>query len=93
MIGFRASMAVLQRPFWTGQPLKGHDLFTLRCYEENRLRVAVCEVWTHYFGWELRLCIDREPRRSRVCYHSEQLAETAELCARRSRPGVGDKPE
>jgi hypothetical protein len=39
-------------------------------------------VWTHYVGWELRLCIDREPRRSRVCYHSEQLAETAEVwCA------------
>ena len=78
----RASMAVPQRPFWTGQPLKGKDVFTLRSHEGNRLRVAVCEVWTHYFGWELRLCIDREPRRSRVCYDSEQLGETARLwCA------------
>jgi hypothetical protein len=75
-------MALLQLPFWTGRPLKGEDMFTLRSRDGNRLRVAVCEVWTHYFGWELRLYIDREPRRSRVCYDSEQLREISQFwCA------------
>jgi hypothetical protein len=72
-------MAILPRPFWTGQPLQGKDVFTLRFHEENRLRVAVCEVWTHCFGWELRLFIDREPRRACVCYDSEQLGETTQV--------------
>ncbi len=79
MIRSAFPMTALQRPFWTGPPLKGEDVFTLRSHEENRLRVAVCEVWTHCFGWELRLFVDREPRRSRVCYDSEQLGETAQM--------------
>ena len=47
-----------QRPFWTGPPERLPDAFTLTKRKGDRTFAAVCEVWTHPFGWELRLMID-----------------------------------
>jgi hypothetical protein len=72
-------MPVLQQPLWNGPPIKGGDLFTLRSRHDRGFRFAVCEVWTHILGWELRLLVDRDCRRSCVCRDQDELFETMEL--------------
>jgi hypothetical protein len=79
MVGCVFFTPVLPRPLWNGTPIKGGDLFTLRRQREGELRVAVCAVWTHTFGWELRLLGDSAFRRSRICRDHDQLLETMEL--------------
>jgi hypothetical protein len=50
---------VSQRDIWNGQPGRLPYGFRLTKPHANGLAVAVCEVWTHPDGWELRLAIDR----------------------------------
>ena len=57
----------LQRPLWGGKPIKGGDLWTLRKAKGDTERVAVCELWWHQLGWELRLLAAGELLRSQVC--------------------------
>lgn len=57
-------MNVLQRAVWHGEPYRLEDLFLL-IKNEHR---AVCEVWTHWAGWELRLIVDAaDPVQTQVC--------------------------
>jgi hypothetical protein len=44
--------------FRTGFPERLPDGFTVTKPAGDDPHVAVCEVWTHHVGWELRLIID-----------------------------------
>ena len=46
------------REFWNGDPERLPDGFTVTKPKGDHTMTAVCEVWTHPFGWELRLQID-----------------------------------
>jgi hypothetical protein len=51
-------MHVLQREFWNGPPERLPDAFRMTKQKGDRVLSAVCETWSHPFGWELRLEID-----------------------------------
>ena len=46
-----------QREIWNGPPERLPDAFRLTKPKGDRVLSAVCEVWTHPSGWELRLII------------------------------------
>jgi hypothetical protein len=52
------SYIIAKRRFWNGDPERLLDGFTLRKRKGDHAVTAVCEVWTHPFGWELRLQVD-----------------------------------
>ena len=59
---------VLQRPGWNGSPIKAPgSLFTLTKHKDGAEHAAVCELWSHQLGWELRLLVGGELQRSQVC--------------------------
>ena len=58
---------VLQSEFWDGHPLALGTAFKLRKRKGDTDHVAVCELWSHLFGWELRLLVDGELLRSQFC--------------------------
>lgn len=45
----------------------------------------MCEVWSHQFGFELRMMVGRELLQSEVCRTQEDLIEVQELLARGTR--------
>jgi len=45
------------RQFWNGPPERLPDAFLVTKPRGDRVLSAVCEVWTHPLGWELRLII------------------------------------
>jgi hypothetical protein len=47
----------LQRAVWNGTPERFPDAFTLTKTKGATSLTGVCEVWTHQFGWEMRLMI------------------------------------
>ena len=67
---------VLQRPFWTGQPIKQALAFRVHKTIAGRERDAIAELWTHAFGWELRLLVDGEFQRSQVCRREGEVFAT-----------------
>ena len=69
---------VLQRPFWNGQPLHQGDWFRLHKERDGRPLEAVCQYWTHQFGWELRLVIGGELVQSQVCRTEPEVFDTFE---------------
>jgi len=48
-------VTVLQPEFRNGDPERLPDGFTMKKPEGLQTHMAVCEVWTHPEGWELRL--------------------------------------
>jgi hypothetical protein len=55
------------------------DAFSVTKASPESTSVAVCQVWTHPAGWELRLSIDREGlKRFAVVGSAVEMAETAE---------------
>ncbi|HVL65787.1 MAG TPA: hypothetical protein VM364_00865 [Vicinamibacterales bacterium] len=68
------AMQVLQRPDWHGEPLDQGEYFRLVKGE----RTAVCRLFTHQFGWELRLETSGDVRRTQVCRSQEDVFDTAE---------------
>src|SRR5437870_350353 len=51
----------------------------MRKQKTDRVMTAACEVWSHQFGWELRLQIDgRGLQMSSVVRSPEAITETAE---------------
>jgi hypothetical protein len=48
----------IQRAVWNGTPDRLSDAFTLTKTKDDSTLRGVCEVWTHQFGWELRLTVD-----------------------------------
>ena len=64
---------VLQRPFWTGHPIKQAVAVRLCRTVVGRPREAVAELWTHEIGWELRLLVDGDFQRSQVCRSEDEV--------------------
>ena len=62
-----------QREFWDGHPVSLGNAWTMR----NGDKVARCELWSHQFGWELRL-MTTDLLRSQVCRSSEEILSTQE---------------
>ena len=57
-------MQVLQRPFWNCDPEELRELFSLSKSDRAHTR---CALWSHQFGWELRLTVNGSLVRSQVC--------------------------
>ena len=76
------------RAVWNGVPVKGGDLFTLRKEKDGTSHVALCELWSSVFGWELRLLINEisTGRRSVAACRSGSTQWTSgkRPCARRA---------
>jgi hypothetical protein len=56
----------LQREHWNGQPTHLGDLFRVHRMREEKRLDAVCQLWTHTLGWEVRLEINGDLQRSEV---------------------------
>jgi rubredoxin len=54
----RAAMQTRQREFWNGPPERLPGGFTVTRAKGDRVLTAVCQVYTHQMGWELRLQVD-----------------------------------
>ena len=73
-------MQIPQREFWTGDPERLPDGFTLTKTQGDRTMTGTCEVWTHQFGWELRLVIEGHSlRRSWVARSMTEMLKTLEM--------------
>ena len=49
--------ATLQREHWNGQPTHLGDLFRVHKMPGDKRLDAVCQLWTHNLGWEVRLAV------------------------------------
>ena len=67
-------MAVSQRSDWYGEQQQLSPAWTLR----KGSKAAKCAVWSHQFGWELRLIAGPELVQSQVCRSETELIETQE---------------
>jgi hypothetical protein len=69
-------MDVLQRAIWNGEPKALDDFFRLK---KDR-RVARATIFTHQFGWELRLLVgaQADPIWTKVCRSQEEVFSTGE---------------
>ena len=76
-------MNVLQRAIWDGTPREIAEWWTLK----KGQRRAVCRMWTHVFGHELRLEVSRELVASEVCRDDEAVLS----CQERWRAGLEAK--
>jgi hypothetical protein len=67
---------VLQRPDWYGTPIALGELFILH----KARRLAKCMLWTHQFGWELRLVVGShlEVQQTQVCRTQDEVLDTSE---------------
>jgi hypothetical protein len=63
---------------WNGTAINAGDFWTIHKQSDCRAREARCEVWTHQFGWELRLLIDGELQRSQVARSTPEWLNAAE---------------
>ena len=68
-------MSVLQRPFWNGHPEELRELFALA--KRDRAAHARCALWTHQFGWELRLTVNGSLIRSQVSRDCAEVVNAA----------------
>jgi hypothetical protein len=50
--------------FWNGPPEELRELFSLTNARDAHVR---CAVWSHQFGWELRLTVSGSLIRTQVC--------------------------
>jgi hypothetical protein len=65
---------VLQRPDWTGEPVRLGSMWTLA----KGRRTAVCELWTHQLGWELKLASGATLLQSQVCRTQDDVLDAHE---------------
>jgi hypothetical protein len=63
----------LLRDVWNGCPEDLGERWTLR----KRTHVAVCRLWSHEFGWELRLEVG-ELFRTHVCRSTHEIFDIQE---------------
>jgi hypothetical protein len=71
------SVNTLQRPDWHGEPREMAELFALKKGNNRRVR---CLIFTHQFGFELRLVFGskNELLRSQVCRGDDEVLTTGE---------------
>jgi hypothetical protein len=67
-------LEVLQRRAWNGMPVRLGSMFTVT----RGRRSAVCELWTHLLGWELRLTTGATLLQSQVYRAQEDVLGTHE---------------
>ena len=67
-------MNVLQRQSWDGTPRETAQWWTLK----KGQRRAVCRMFTHVFGHELRLEVSRELVASEVCKTDDEVLNCQE---------------
>lgn len=67
---------ILQRYDWHGETIKQGDAIRMAKGIGGQERQAVGELWSHQLGWEIRLFIDREWHRSKVCRSQEEVFTT-----------------
>lgn len=65
---------VLQRQLWDGVPRDLGEWWTLRKSGHE----AICRMFAHPLGWELRLEVDREMSRTAVCRSHDEVFNTEE---------------
>ena len=63
-----------QRDYWDGHPVELGDAWTLHKDDKG----ARCVLLSHLFGHELKLLIDGELFRSKVCKSSDEVLDTQE---------------
>ena len=75
----RPAMSHLQRSSGTARRNALSDAFRVTKQKGERTATAVCEVWSHPFGWELRLEVDgRGLQMSSIVRSYAKVLETAE---------------
>jgi hypothetical protein len=67
-----------QPPSFDGPPVYVREAFRLSKTRSGQSRTAICEVWTHAVGWELRLSIDGDSHRISTARSVVEMAEKAE---------------
>ena len=67
-------MNVLQRPDWSGEPVRLSVRWTL----VKGGRAIQCVLYSHQFGWELRMAYAQTLVRSHVCRSEEEVFTTQE---------------
>ena len=73
------TLDVPQRPDWIGPPVLLGEGWRLHKVIGGLRREAVCELWSHQLGWELRLVIDGgELTRSQVCRSNDEILDVQE---------------
>jgi hypothetical protein len=65
---------VLQRPFWDGVPKELGMWWTLR----KNAHEAICRMFSHALGWELRLDVDGQMMRTAVCRSQEDVLDASQ---------------
>jgi hypothetical protein len=76
---YAARVPHVQREFWNGPPERLPDPFRMTKQKGDRALSAVCETWSHPFGWELRLEIDGHGlQMSSVVRSAEEMLTTAD---------------
>jgi hypothetical protein len=71
-----AALQVLQGSDWQGAPVSLGELFILH----KSRREAKCLLWTHQFGWELRLVVGSQLEivQTQVCRIEDEVLTTGE---------------
>ena len=67
-------MGVLLRDVWNFQQERLSPMWTLT----KGQKTAECVVWSHHFGWELRLSVGADLIQSQVVRSAEELVELQE---------------
>jgi len=70
--------AILPREPWNGQPTYFGDLFRVSRVRGDKTLTAVCELWTHALGWEVRLEINGDLQRSEVFRSQDDVLTAGE---------------
>ena len=70
--------ATLQREHWNGRPTLLGDLFRATKARGNKQLQAAARLWTHQFGWEVRLEINGDLQRSEVFRSQDDVLAAGE---------------
>ena len=68
----------LQREHWNGQPTYLGDLFRVSKARGEKPLTAVCKLWTHRLGWELRLEVNGDLQRCDVFRSQDDVLTAGE---------------
>jgi hypothetical protein len=71
-------MNTLQREDWDGRAVSLGEAWRLRKVSCGSAKEAVCELFSHQLGHELRLSANGELLASQVCRNNEQILTTQE---------------
>ena len=70
--------ATLQREHWNNQPTHLGDLFRVSKARGDKTLTALCKLWTHALGWEVRLEINGDLQRSEVFRSQDDVLTAGE---------------